>query len=456
MKVLLLSASTYQEPHPVYPIGLDYVAAALAASHEVKILDANCYQDRHDLMRAVDQCHPEVIGLSLRNIDNAAIFNSQSFINTFRDLVTAIRRRHQAPIILGGSAFSLFPEKLLEALGADYGIIGEGEHVAPLLSALEKGAINPDLPGVLTRGRASPLPQPWAGPISPIAPESLPHMNYYLKAGGILNLQTKRGCPFKCIYCSYPVLEGKRFRLFSPEAVGRQARLLADAGASFLFITDSVFNGHEEHSLAVAESIRAAGVTIPWGGFFIPRNTDKDYFRRLASCGCTHVEFGTETLSPDMLEIYRKPFDLQAAIKAHNQAQAAGLFVSHYFLLGGPQETRQTVLQTLEQADNLSESVFFFYCGIRILPGTALERLALKEGSLATEENLLEQVFYHSPQIGNTEILDLLEAHARGRSHWITPQASARISKLTRRLYSMGHKGLLWERLIQQRKENQR
>ena len=449
MRVLLLSANTFLEPHPVYPLGLDYVARAVADSHPVRILDANLLAGVEDLEAAVRDFAPHVVGISMRNVDNASPTAAQSFLESCRRLVDAVRLVDNGiTVILGGSGFSLFPALLMEELQADYGIIGEGERLADLLSALERGDRDPVLPGVVIRGRQPDTPAPLTGHPARQDPGGNGHTPFYVNNGGILNLQTKRGCPFRCIYCTYPLLEGERMRLFDPRETGRTARALEEAGASFLYVTDSVFNAHEEHSLAVAESMHEAGVSVPWGGFFSPKTFSPDYFNRLARYGCTHVEFGTESLSGPILRTYRKPFDVRDVQLAHKRAQEAGLFVSHYFLLGGPGETGSTVAETLERIEELPRSAFFFFCGIRVHPGTRVHAMALEEGSIGPEETLLDPVFYTPRDISLAVINKQVDAAARGRANWITPRAAERLSRITRRLYSLGHTGVLWERMV--------
>jgi len=449
MRILLLSANTFQDPHPVYPLGLDYLARAVSTSHEAAILDANLVGDEQALRDAVAAFAPDAVGISLRNVDNGSAEETRSFLDGARRLVRAVRGAVGAPVILGGSGFSLFPERLLDELGADYGIAGEGERLADLLSALERGDMRPaGIAGVVYPGGPTPDPAPWDGAPARLDPARNAHTRYYVEHGGILNLQTKRGCPFGCIYCAYPLLEGRRMRLFDPQETGRTARRLQEAGARFLYITDSVVNAHEEHSLAVAREMKAAGVTVPWGGFFAPRASVPGYFAELAACGCTHVEFGTESLSEPMLRAYGKPFDVRDAAAAHEQAQAAGLNVSHYFLFGGPGETCGTVRQTLDRIETLGRSVFFFFCGIRVHPGTRIHALALEEGSIGPQEDLLAPVFYAPHGISLSGIGDLLEETARGRGNWITPRTAERFGRITRRLYALGHTGVLWERQI--------
>ncbi len=447
MRVLLISANSHLNPHPVYPLGLDYVAGALAHDHQVRILDTNTVQGVEGITEAIQDFSPQAVGIPLRNIDNANVCGPEHFCDHVGDVVRVVRENTDAPVILGGSGFTLFPHALLERLDADYGIVGEGERMASLLRALETGK-TVHLPGVVGADFVCPIPPPWEGTAARESPSGSAHVGYYLKNSGILNLQSKRGCPFRCIYCTYPLIEGNRLRLFDPREVGKTARVLQDAGAKFLFITDSVFNADEEHSIEVALSMKAAGVTVPWGASFTARVLDNDYFRRLADCGCTHVEFGTESLSDSTLRAYRKPFGVEDVFRAHSLILEAGLHGAHYVLFGGPGETEETVTETLRNMEQLEKSMFFIYCGVRVFPETPLFSLAVEQGTIGRDEDLLFPVFYRSPGPGVEQIEILVNEHAGGRANWITPGVAERISRVTQRMYALGHTGPLWERLI--------
>ena len=447
MKVVLISASTYEEPHAVYPIGPDYVAGAIASDHEVLVLDANDLSGEGELEKAIAAFGPDVAGLSLRNVDNTLVTGSASFIDGFRELAARVRTATNAPLVLGGAGFTLFPLPMMQEMGADYGIVGEGERLADLLTALAEGRDPASVPGVVLPGKAVERPGPLSAAPRRVHPTAGGHAGYYLSKGGILNLQSKRGCPFGCIYCTYPSIEGRRLRRFDPAQVGQDAKRLQEAGARFLFITDSVFNADEAHSAEVASAIAAAGVTVPWGAFFVPRKPSPGYYETLAKSGCTHVEFGTESLSEKMLAAYCKPFGAGEAIAAHQAAMAAGLNVAHYFLLGGPGEDRETLGETLDGIEKLTGGVFFFFCGIRIFPGTRLHRIALEQGIVKEDDDLLEPVFYQSAKINAAEIEAEVQRCAVGRGNWIVGEAAARIARVTRRMYKLGHAGLLWEKL---------
>lgn len=448
MKVLLISANRVTSPFPVYPLGLDYVAAALRPRHQVRIIDVNALDGSNTLHGALVQYQPDIVGLSLRNIDNTDTTRPRGFMGDYQEIVATIRNTSTAPIVLGGAGFSLFPHEILSALQADYGIIGEGERMAGLLDALERGESVDSLTGVITIHGSESFPPPLPD-ITPrrLATESQ-HIEFYLKNGGMLNLQTKRGCPFHCIYCTYPHIEGRRFRLIDPEAVAQTALDLQRAGAKYLFFTDSAFNADIQHSLDVAQALIQAGLGIPWGAFMAPIEMPTDFFKVMAQAGLTHVEFGTESLSNQVLKSYGKPYERSQIIAAHQAALKAGLHTAHYFLLGGPGETAQTLETTLTEIDKLNRAVHFFYCGIRIYPNTALFDVAVRQGQIEPNQDLLTPVYYQSPAIGSDEIVQRVKSKGGDRINWVIGDGGDEAADLLTRLHDRGYTGPLWEYLI--------
>nr|WP_320011253.1 lipid biosynthesis B12-binding/radical SAM protein [uncultured Desulfobulbus sp.] len=445
MRILLLSPNTLIAPYPVYPLGLDYVAAAIGPEHQVEIADFHVV-DRAALASLLQSFVPEVIGIACRNIDNTDGTDSLFLLKEYRELVSWLRTCSSAVIVCGGSGFTIMPERILSFLGADFGLIGEGERFALLVDALDQGRDPAAIAGVLAAGGvASNSPLPWQGRIARRLPTMGQQSDFYLRNGGMLNLQSKRGCSFSCLYCPYPRIEGNVHRLVEPDEVARIAVGLQEAGARYLFITDSAFNSDVEHSLAVAREFQRKGLSIPWGAFFAPIALPEEYFEVMAASGCRHVEFGTESLSDPMLKAYRKPFRCSQVVRAHQQARKARLHVAHYFLLGGPGESEATVDETLDRVEQLERAVFFFFVGIRMYPGTGLYEHALAEGVINQQTDLLQPLFYHPNQI----TLDAIEAQvtqrAGQRSNWLVGSGGEHVSTVIQSLHQRGMVGPLWE-----------
>jgi hypothetical protein len=145
----------------------------------------------------------------------------------------------------------------------------------------------------------------------------------------------------------------------------------------------------------------------------------------------------------------RKPFASGDVFAAHEKALEASLHIAHYLLLGGPGENKQTLQKTLIGLDSLELAVFFFFCGIRVYPHTDLYDVALREGQIAAEQNILPPVFYRSGEISVTEIMQTVENHANGRPNWLIGAGEAKATRVLPKLYRRGFSGPLWEYLIQ-------
>jgi radical SAM superfamily enzyme YgiQ (UPF0313 family) len=448
MKVLLISANQLTEPYPVYPLGLDYVAGALKDRHKVKILDLNLSGVNGKLESQLRRFDPEVIGISLRNMDNTDAFNPKGYYLDYRDLVRKVRSLCRAPIILGGSGFTIFPDRLMAFLKADFGIVGEGERMADLLNALEQGKNPAFISGVITNDCITRETPPFKGEFSHLFDPNSEHISFYLKNGGMLNLQSKRGCPFRCIYCTYPHIEGYKMRRINPKKIARTAVDLERAGAKYIFITDSAFNADVDHSLSVAKSFGEFGLNIPWGAFFSPIDLPHDYFTILAQNGLSHVEFGTESLCDSVLLTYGKPFRVGSVFRVHRSALNAGVNVAHYLLFGGPGETKKTMERTLSRIDKLERSALFLFCGMRIYPNTRLHQIACQEGQISSKDHLLEPVFYQPEGLSLTDIAAFIHARAGKKPNWIVGAGDQESVGILPLMYRKGYSGPLWEKLI--------
>ena len=129
MKILLISSNIAKCPYPVYPLGLSIIAGALKqTTHTVELFDFLKNDCSFQLLEEkIKSYNPDIVGISMRNIDTTNQLDNQFFVDLISDMVTAIRNCTPAKIILGGSGFSLMPELILKRVNADYGIVGEGE-----------------------------------------------------------------------------------------------------------------------------------------------------------------------------------------------------------------------------------------------------------------------------------------------------------------------------------------
>jgi radical SAM superfamily enzyme YgiQ (UPF0313 family) len=146
MRLLLISPNIEMLPDPVAPLGLAFLSSALQSrGHETRCLDL-CFEEDPEgaLAKALAGFSPDAIGLSLRNIDNVAYPESISYLPFYRKVIERCRQGSPAPVILGGSGFTLMPRAILNFLGADGGIIGEGEEaLAGILAEVADSSPSP-------------------------------------------------------------------------------------------------------------------------------------------------------------------------------------------------------------------------------------------------------------------------------------------------------------------------
>lgn len=421
MRVLLLYSNQSRELVPAPPIGLSYVAsAARAAGHEVRLLDLAFAADLlGELALAIADFAPEVVGLSIRNIDNVIQQRFESPLQLLQEQVALIRARARAadgrpvPLVLGGPAISILAEDALSAFGADYAVVGEGEEAFPaLLAAIAQGRLPTHLPGVCYWRDGVPVRNPSAllAGFAQSGMQDWIAWQRYEQAGGTWPIQTKRGCPMSCVYCAYPLVEGRRFRQREPaEVVDEIARVLRDVGPRTFEFVDSTFNLPARHAIAICEEILRRGVKAKFTAMGInPLDVPGELFPLMKRAGFNSMMITPEAASATMLDNLGKGFTLQHVERCRALAHASGLKSMWFFMLGGPGETMASCEESIRFAETRLTGWQFtsvFFTGIRILPGTVLARLAVERGYLAADTDLSRGHFYLSPDIDEAAVL---------------------------------------------------
>ena len=210
-----------------------------------------------------------------------------------------------------------------------------------------------------------------------------------------LPFQTRRGCPLACSYCSTASIEGTTLRKREPKTVVAHIRRHAAAGfLTRFYCTDNTFNLPAEYARDLCRAFIDAELNVSWTCIVYPYKIDEALIADMARAGCVEVALGFESGSPAILKSMRKRFS------PYDVRQAAELFKKHsiklngYMLLGGPGETCDTVLESLAFADSLPLDFLKLTAGIRIYPDTELARIAIFEGVIAADNDLLLPQFY--------------------------------------------------------------
>jgi len=436
---LLISANQVTTPYPVYPLGAACLLGALQAKgHSASHFDVLADGGREGLDSYLSGKRFDLIGVSIRNLDTVDSAAPNEYLTDVVKIMHLIRQKVEAPVVLGGPAFSIMPQALMELLDADYGVVGEGEELLPWLAS-EIAAGTPPAKEIFY---AESKEQIWQKPVFTDSAS-----RFYIKHGGMLNVQTKRGCPHICSYCVYPSIEGRQIRYRDPDEVAEEvARMHTDYGARYIFFTDSVFNDGQGHFLEVAEALIRQNNKIPWSAFFRPQNLESDDLQLLKRSGLAAVELGTDAATDITLAGINKKFSFDDVLKIHERVINEGIPCAHFIMFGGPDEDEETLQQGLINIEKLKNCVVFAFVGIRILPDTAIFDRAVQDGLITVDQSLLKPIFYFSPHVSRKRIEEQVKQSFSHRIDRIYP--CYEFEERMVMLHNMGHVGPLWNLVL--------
>jgi radical SAM superfamily enzyme YgiQ (UPF0313 family) len=449
MKILLISVNRERMPFPVFPLGLAYIAQALKGKgHPMDVMDLCFSQEVSvDLKKTLHRFQPDLIGISLRNLDNLTYPTSVSYLKGVEEVIGICRQYGSSRLVIGGSGFSLAAKELLQHLDVDFGIVGEGEDVLlQLVRSLEKGEPISSSPHLLVKG--NPLPPLIEG--ARVFPLQSPDRSYfethrYLEEGGMGNIQTKRGCPFSCIYCTYPLLEGKKVRLRETEQVVDEIQRLVEEEVDYIYFVDDIFNYPPSFAEALCREMVRRKVDVKWSAFVNPAFLNEALLQWMKEAGCDGIEFGTDSGSPRMIENYRKSFTQEDIIRSSKLCSTLQINHCHYILFGGPGEDEETIEESFHVMDQIDPTAVIAMLGVRIYPGTEMERLSLAQGVIRQNSHLMYPYFYISPTL-RERLGEIVQEKALARKRWIVPGLEINITKnLIEQIRKFRIRGPLWE-----------
>ena len=415
-KVLLVNPN--QMKPPVAPLALDYLADTLWQSgYQVDVLDLCFSEDvAVDIRRYFSGSRVLAVAFTLRNTDDTYFASQDFFLPRYREIVDLLRAHTNAPIIMGGSGFSVAPEDILAYCGLDLGILGEGEYSLPLLvDRIAAGQDHSRVPGLVYRadGKFRRNARKHIDLSRILAPSrgAINNHRYFIE-GGMGSIEAKRGCPKNCIYCADPVGKGKKIRLRSPRSVADEILALLEMGIDHLHFCDSEFNIPEYHAWSVCLELvsRGLGGRVRWYAYASPGGFTRELAALCRAAGCAGINFGVDSGCDRMLRRLGRDFSVADIERTADACRKEGIVSMFDLLVGGPGETMQTLKETIDTMKRISPDRIGTSLGVRIYPRTRLAALIHKREPLAENPNLhgtvvdndsfLAPVFYLSSRLG--------------------------------------------------------
>jgi hypothetical protein len=382
MKVLLVNPNRYTSP-PVPPIGLECIASCLEEEgHKTKIVDLCFSEDLYtEIDSAVISFDPDIIGITVRNVDTVLYHTNEFFLDGIRDLIQHIKSTCGLKVIIGGTGVSTNPEGILEYLNADFAIVGPAEN--KINELLHKIKDSRDTKKIY-HARFKTYIKCHRRPL-------LDYQHYY-DAGGIIGFETHKGCSSSCAYC-LEANSGVAFK--NIKDVIEEIKRFINTGYNHFHLCDSEFNESLEYSTEFCNALLTAGIDIKWTVYMKPANFNKNLFRLLKKTGVYLI-----TLSVDS---YKKcPHYWSDIERFLFSAKSSEIKIAVDFLTGFPHDNEDNISEYLDLLrrplpDNIGVNTY-----IRLYKSLQITNIILNDVNLrghligcTDDRTLLKPVFYN-------------------------------------------------------------
>ena len=403
MKVLLVYANTYDLLLPP-PVGLSLMTEPLRrAGHEVNLVDLMKEKIPDSILSAALKAfNPDVVGFSLRNLDNQNYLEPEDFVSDYARWVGMANEF--APTIIGGSAVMTMPEELFMRVGATYAMVGQGDRAfSDFLKEFQNGVTNFETPGLMWRdgGRIRQITGILNGYLHGGTMDwSVIDLKRYKKSYMSYCVITKTGCPHNCLFCDAKVSFGESWAPREPgvilEDLRRNAMEYKLNRLNCHFI-DAFFNEPLDWAKRLLEAIIQSEMKIIFSVIIEPTaNIDRELARLLRRAGCGMATTLLGSMDDGMLQRMRRPFTSETANRAFLIFEEERIPCMPQFMLGGPGENRETVLTIFPHLKRWKPIMVDANYGIRILPKAGIRDVAMEEGVITENTNLLKPTFYLS------------------------------------------------------------
>lgn len=383
-KVLLVFPKTGLDKYAQLPLGLLSIASTLVDDYEVKIID-----------QRIDEKWAEKVESESRDsiCVGVASMTGKQIANGIE--ISKIAKKY-TKVVLGGVHPTLLPYQTLQNKYVDFIVLREGEVTSPLLlKALTdpkrfehiRGIGYKDSKGIHVNGLRDFVDM-----------NTLPNLPYHLleiekyitKREGFkrcLSLETSRGCPHNCSFCSNPIIHKRKWRCLNVETLIQKTKYLQNRFKleGIVYQEDNFF----VDILRVKKFCEAIQKDINMGWKANCRisyllNKETSFLKMLEKGGCKVLQFGVESGTNRILTLLNKGITIEDILKVNSKLAKGDIICRYNFIVGIPTETQEEIQSTLDFIEKLqSENANLDTPFLNIYtpwPGTKLFKLSIEKG----------------------------------------------------------------------------
>lgn len=373
MKILLVSPNFGSDAgRPL--LGLAYIASVIESKHIVHILDLALYSENLDKLDSfLDEFNPEVVGITCYTLTYPT---SMSIANHVK------KRGKNIITIMGGVHPTIRPDDCINE-DVDFVVRGEGEETFPeILDYLEGIGELSNIKGISYKrdgNNTHNSPRPTLTDLNkyPFPARHLLELDKYSQP--IITIMTSRGCPFNCIYCCRAVM-GKKYTAQTPERVIEEIKeAMKTSKHTHILFVDDLFTFDKKRVEEICKLIILNNINITWSCSSRVTSVDKELLELMKKAGCTRIGFGVESGDDKILKSLRKGVTVEQTRKTFRDCKEVGIETAAFFMIGAPEDTRETVLKTIDFAIEL-DPINVSWSIVTPFPGTGLwEQMGMDE-----------------------------------------------------------------------------
>ncbi|QGY39359.1 radical SAM protein [Pseudodesulfovibrio cashew] len=367
------------------------------------------------------QVEPEryaaVLESGLAGFGAVAIMSStQSFKKDAALLAEFKRLRPSLKTILFGSHPTFMPNYCLSEPSVDYLVMREPEEtMLELLRTIGDGLDCSGILGVAFRDESGEIRVNFQRPFMDmdelpipdrsLLPAGIDYFNPVVKRMPYTTIQTSRGCPGKCIFCTAPEFYGKRIRNRSTDNVLAELHAIKALGFKEVLFRDETFTAYKKRNLEICARMVEEGLDLSWIANGRTDMVDEELLQAMKRAGCHMVKFGVETGSDDIMRAYKKGITVAQTREAFRLCHKVGLDTHAHLVVGGPGESRESIETTIKMVKEIDPSTASFgiltpYAGTELFNRVAAEHPEIRDGSDSNMENLHVSGFYSESVCG--------------------------------------------------------
>ena len=358
MRVLLVVPQYHpNNPKAFYyvPFGTMYISAYLKEKgFEVHTLNLNHYS-------------PGKLEATLAETKFDAFLTGgiQVHLSCVKKVVDSVKQHDPSILtIAGGPMVTSHAELVIDYLGVDYGILGEGEEVTfNLLNAIQNGEGVSGIQGIAYKNDGKYIETPEAPRIADLDALPLPDFEgfeygYYLDnfefddQKQVLRDQIRRSfvtgsrdCPAKCTFCFRTM--GGDYVTRSVDNIVEEVRYLQKHyNVNQIELNDEIFSVNKSRVYEFCDKIEK--LKMPWSAQIRVNMINKALIQRMKEAGCSQISYGLESASKSVLKSMKKGVRVDQIENALKVTRDAKITIQGNWIFGDPLETPETVRETIE------------------------------------------------------------------------------------------------------------